>query len=171
MNVTRDAPLHLGQTDLELGLFELQHAVMCFSEAFQRHIASQLVRITGDSNFSAQDCVILHAIRLGERPKSIPDIQHFTNRSDLANIQYSVRKLMKAGLVEKAENGAKRGTTYRLTAKGLDVTDEYVVARRRMADLLPYEPEGFVAESKLACRLLMLLTGLYDQVSRSEAIR
>ena len=163
--------LHLGQTEVELGLFELQHAVMCFSEAFQRHIASQLIRITGDPNFSAQDCVILHAIRLGERPKSIPDIQHFTNRTDLANIQYSVRKLMKAGLVEKARNGARRGTTYALTDKGMGVTDEYVAARRRMTELLPYAPDAFMSESRLACRLLMLLTGLYDQVSRAEAIR
>jgi predicted MarR family transcription regulator len=163
--------LHLGRTGMELSLFELQHAVICFSEAFQRHIASQLVRITGDSNFSAQDCILLHGIRLGERPKSIPDLQHFTNRSDLANIQYSVRKLMKAGLVEKAANGAKRGTTYQLTKRGIEVTDEYVEARRHITELLPHEAEAFAAETKVACRLLMLLTGLYDQVSRTETIR
>ena len=164
-------PLHIGQTDIEMALFEFQHAAICYIEAFYRHIEHQLIRITGDPNMSAQDCVILHAIRLGDRPKSIPDIQHFTNRSDIANIQYGVRKLAKAGLVMKARNQPGRGATYELTRKGRDVTDEYVRARREVIALLPHAPEALIAEVGNATRAMLQLTGVYDHVSRTDAVR
>jgi predicted MarR family transcription regulator len=159
--------LHLGETEFELALFELQHTVICYSEAFYRYIEMQLKRVTGDANLTGQDCVILQGIRLGERPKSIPEIQHFTNRADIANIQYSVKKLMKAGLVEKADRNHGRGTTYRLTKAGIRATDEYVRARREFIATLRSDPKSLVDDMKEATRLLQMLTGAYDHVTRS----
>ncbi|HEX7007285.1 MAG TPA: winged helix DNA-binding protein [Alphaproteobacteria bacterium] len=157
---------HLGETDFELALFELQHTVVCYSEAFYRYVEMQLKRVTGNATLTGQDCVILHGIRLGERPKSIPEIQHFTNRTDIANIQYSVKKLMKAGLVEKADRNQGRGTTYRLTEVGVRATDEYVRARREFIMTLRPDPT-MLEEVKAATRLLQMLTGAYDHVTRS----
>ena len=48
--------------------------------------------------------MILHAIRIGDRPKSIRELQLFTNRSDVANIQYGVKKLVAAGLIIVSES-------------------------------------------------------------------
>ena len=73
-------PMHLGRSELELALFEYQHGVICFMEAFYRHMESQLVRLTGDPQISAQDCVILHAIRLGERSKTLDFTNHCSPR-------------------------------------------------------------------------------------------
>lgn len=42
---------------------------------------------------------LLHIIRMNERPKGIKDLVRLTNRDDVPNIQYSLRKLIGAGLV------------------------------------------------------------------------
>ena len=160
--------IHIGRTPTELALFEFQHAAICFVEAFHHHIERQLVRITGDPNLSGQDCVNLHAIRIGERPKSITEIQHFSNRRDVANIQYSIRKLTKAGLVQKAKRDAGRGTFYELTAYGIGITDNYVKARERMMRDFLDEQTNFVRDAENATRLMMMLTGIYDHLSRTD---
>lgn len=166
----RPRAMHLGRSESELALFEFQHAAICFIEAFYRHLESQLIRLTGDARMSAQDCVILHAIRLGERSKSIPDIQHFTNRTDLANIQYSVKKLVKAGLIEGArDNAAGRGTRYALTARGVALTDEYIRARQAFMRMIPVDQGQWMKELREATSVMLMLTGLYDHVSRTEA--
>lgn len=164
----KSAKPHIGRGSIELALFEFQHAAICFIEAFYRHIERQLIQITGNANLSAQDCIILHAIRLGERVKSMTEIQHFSNRRDIANIQYSIRKLIKAGLVQKARRDAGRGTHYELTRYGVDITEAYVAARARMMNEFLSEHPGFVRDSEIATKLMMTLTGVYDHLSRTD---
>lgn len=161
--------IHIGRTPIELALFEFQHSAICFIEAFYRHIERQLILVTGDPNLSAQDCVNLHAIRIGERPKSIAEIQHFSNRRDIANIQYSIRKLAKAGLVQKARREAGRGTSYELTKYGLRITDAYVNARERMMLEFLHDRTSFVRDAESATRVMMMLTGIYDHLSRTDS--
>lgn len=133
--------IHIGRGAVELALFEFQHAA------------------------------ILHAIRLGERPKSMTEIQHFSNRRDIANIQYSIRKLVKAGLVQKAKRDAGRGTFYELTKYGFDITEAYVIARTRMLNEFLSEQTGFVRDAENATRLMTVLTGIYDHLSRTDTMR
>lgn len=162
--------IHLGQSEIELELYELQHAAICYMEAFYRYIEAQLHRAAPETNLSGADCVILHAIRIANRPKSIRELQLYTNRSDVANIQYSVKKLAAAGLVERAKGkkgAAGQGAAYRLTAQGRAVTDDYVRARKELIDLIPQERAKVVGDAQTATRLLLQLTGLYDHVSRS----
>ena len=164
--------IHLGESELELELYELQHAAICYMEAFYRYIEMQLHLAASETNLSGADCVILHAIRIGDRPKSIRDLQLFTNRSDVANVQYSVKKLTAAGLIERAKRtkrAAGQGAAYALTAQGRKVTDDYVRARKTLIGMIPQAPEAVVADAKTATRLLLQLTGLYDHVSRSLA--
>ena len=163
--------IHIGRSKVELALFEFQHSAICFIEAFYRHIERQLIIVSGDPNMSAQDCVILHAIRLGERPKSIPEIQHFSNRRDIANIQYSIRKLTKAGLVKKANRDAGRGTAYELTRYGIQITDAYVNARQRMMSDFLSEQRTFLKDAECATHVMMMLTGIYDHLSRTDTMR
>jgi predicted MarR family transcription regulator len=170
MNPPSRSQIHIGRSAVELALFEFQHSAICFIEAFYRHIERQLILVTGDHNMSAQDCVILHAIRLGERPKSIPEIQHFSNRRDIANIQYSIRKLTKAGLVVKANRDTGRGTAYELTRYGVQITDAYVKARERMMSDFLQEQRTFLTDTECAKRLMMMLTGIYDHLSRTDTM-
>lgn len=149
-------------------MFEFQHAAICYIEAFSRHIERQLISVTGNTGLSAQDCMILHAIRTGTHPKSITEVQHFLNRSDVANVQYSVKKLIKAGLLERAPRDAGRGTSYRMTHEGERVSGAYMDNRRRLiADLLQGE-KTLRQDARTATRLMITLTGLFDHLSRAD---
>jgi predicted MarR family transcription regulator len=157
-----------GRTADERALFKLQHAAICYIEAFKRHIERQLIAVTGDTTLSAQDCMILHGIRMGLRPQSIPDIQHFLNRSDVANIQYGVKKLVKAGLVEQAPRDAGRGTSYRLTAEGDRVSAVYVDNRHKLLSDVLKGQKNFGQDAEVAAHLLITLTGTFDHLSRTD---
>lgn len=172
MKASARPDIHLGESALELELYELQHAAICYMEAFYRYIEMQLHLAASESNLSGADCVILHAVRIGNRPKSIRELQLFTNRSDVANIQYSVKKLAAAGLIERAKRArgaAGQGAAYALTARGRKVIDDYVRARKSLIGMIPQAPDTVIADAKTATRLLLQLTGLYDHVSRSLA--
>ena len=162
---------HLGgDTEVEMALYELQHALVCHGEAFSRYAGMQLSRIVDDPNLTGPDCVILQCVRAGDRPKGITEIQHYTNRTDTANIHYSLKKLVKAGLIEKIPQEKGRKTVYGLTDKGTETVDRYVKARRGFIDLIPSNDDRFVADLKTARRMIILLTGYYDNASRSLTI-
>jgi predicted MarR family transcription regulator len=98
-------------------------------------------------------------------------LSRFSNRDDISNIQYSLRKLTAAGMIEKVPGSTNRDTRYRPTAAGREAT-EYLVAARR--ELL-IGPSGGIndieAQLKSATNAMSLLTGLYDRVSRVLAGR
>lgn len=165
-----DHQWHLGTTPQELAFAEFQHAMMCLSEAFFRFTGRSLAQITGDQNMSGQDSVILQVIHSGNRPKSITDLQHFTNRTDVSNIQYSVRKLQKAGLVRRAK-AEGRGAAYELTAHGLEIVDAYVASRRALLADFPEVDDRLIGRLEDARRLAVTMTGLYDQASRYLIVR
>ena len=100
-----ERPWHLAASDAERVMAEFEHALICLGEAFGRYNLQGLAGASGDTSFSGQDNMVLHIIATLDRPKSLSDISRFMNRDDLANIQYSLRKLMKAGLIEKASHG------------------------------------------------------------------
>lgn len=162
--------LHFGQSEVEMALYELQHALVCHGEAFARYAGMQLSRIVDEPNMTGPDCVILQCIKAGDRPKSIMEIQHYTNRTDTANIQYSLKKLTKAGLIEKIPQEKGRKTVYGLTATGTETVERYVKARHDFIDLIPKDGERFIDDVKTARRMIILLTGYYDNASRSLTV-
>ena len=60
---------------------------------------------------------MLHIIRMNDRPKTIKDLARLTNRDDVPNIQYSLRKLIGAALVIRKGSG-RSGVTYEVTKEG-----------------------------------------------------
>ena len=162
---------HLGETETELAFAELQHALICLSEAFYRYTGKSLSLITGDVNLTGHDSVIVHTINAMDRPKSITELQHFTNRSDVANIQYSVRKLVKAGLIKQVAKTSGRGTTYQITKKGRDVCNSYVESRKDLLAHFPQQGDELLSNVENATGIMVILTGLYDQASRLMTTR
>jgi predicted MarR family transcription regulator len=159
------AKWHLGGSEVELAFAEFQHAAICYAESFYRHIGMSLSTIAGEANLTGSDSVILNTIHLLDRPKSVIEIQHFTNRSDAAEIDKSVRKLMRIGLIEKAPRSA-RGSAYRVTAKGRAVAQKFVAARRELLSQVPQDGGRLIGRLADARNMLTLMTGLYDQASR-----
>ncbi len=159
------AKWHLGGSEVELAFAEFQHAAICYAESFYRHIGKSLSTIAGEANLTGYDSVILNTIHVLDRPKGITEIQHFTNRSGVSEIEKSVRKLMRIGLVEKAPR-SPRGPAYRVTAKGRVVAQKFVAARRELLSQIPQDGGRLVARLAESRNMLTLMTGLYDQASR-----
>jgi len=81
-------------TRLELAIFRVY-------EAFGRW-AVKLHRLCdeGARPIGFHDIALLHCIRMRGHEPSVSELLHFLNRHDIANVQYSIKKLTKCGLVK-----------------------------------------------------------------------
>ncbi|MDB6157494.1 MAG: hypothetical protein JWO04_1200 [Gammaproteobacteria bacterium] len=162
-----DRRWHLARTPLEVDVAELEYALMRSFEAFGRWQAECLANVV-DLVASGPENALLHIIRMNDRPKSIHDLAHMTNREDIPNIQYSLRKLIKAGFVVRRGSG-RAGVLYEVTPLGLDVTDRYAGVRATLLiDAIKSVPE-LAHRLEEATRTLELMTGIYAQAARAAA--
>ncbi|HEV7448271.1 MAG TPA: hypothetical protein VGO18_37235, partial [Steroidobacteraceae bacterium] len=76
-----DRRWHLARTPLEVDVAELEYALMRSFEAFGRWQAECLANVV-DLVASGPENALLHIIRMNDRPKSIHDLAHMTNRED-----------------------------------------------------------------------------------------
>src|SRR3954468_6524229 len=159
----------LAQTDHEKVFFEFEQALICASEAFYRFAGAMLGERGRARNLNGQENVILQQLMVSDRPRGVTDLSRFANRDDLANIQYSLRKLVAAGVVEKAPGSTNRDTKYRPTALGRALTREMVDLRREHLIQPSKNIKDVDRHLKVATTALSLLTGLYDHVSRRLA--
>ncbi|EJL33548.1 winged helix DNA-binding protein [Novosphingobium sp. AP12] len=159
---------HLSQDEAEAEFHEFEFALHHISEAFARWSSSVHEFVSGE--FLAQpDVSVLQLIRMNEEPKSAADIGRYLNRDDSSNILYALRKLEKAGLIEKGD-GPLRQTTYRVTARGMDLTDRYAKVRKDV--LLSTLGATFQGEQELsaAIKTMWRICGLYEQGARSISV-
>ena len=112
---------HLAASAVEVDTTELEFALMRTFEGFGRWQSECLASVcelaaTGPEN------ALLHIIRMNERPKTIKDLARLTNRDDVPNIQYSLRKLIGA---EPAVDIVEKDNAYEITAElpGIDQKD------------------------------------------------
>lgn len=68
--------------------------------------------------------VLLNHVCDCDRPKTIHELMLITNRQDKPIVQYQLRKLIKAGLLEKSGT-ARKGVYYRATLEGKSICDDY----------------------------------------------
>ncbi len=162
-----DRTWHLARNPLEIDVAELEYALMRSFEAFGRWQAECLASVI-DFAASGPENALLHIIRMNDRPKSIRDLAYMANREDIPNIQYSLRKLIKGGMVERSGSG-RSGVTYEVTELGRDVTDRYTEVRAALLiDAVQHVPE-LAQRLEDAARTLELMTGIYAQAARSAA--
>ena len=92
------------------------------------------------------------------------------NRDDMSNIQYCIRKLIKAGLIEKHGGGDhKRGVTYKASALGIATTDKYAAFRRELLFPLTKSISDSDRRVNQVTEMLTLLAGIYDQAASIAA--
>ena len=164
MNIMLDKHWHLAGNDYEIELSELEFSLLRVAAAFERW-RSDCMACCFDQPFSGADTAVLNVIRMHERPKSISDIGRQLNRDDLSNLQYGIRKLVKAGVIEKSSNSdSKKGVTYVVTDLGRQATDKYAQFRR---ELLITLTQSISTEHSLSDvgRVLNLMAGMYDQAA------
>ncbi len=162
-----DRSWHLATTPLEVRLTELEYALMRAGELFARWQVECLA-MSGEAEASGFENALLHVIRMNDRPKSAKELARLTNREDMPNIQYGLRKLLKAGLVLR-EGASRSGVVYMVSEKGREVTDRYADVRQQLLVALLGrldDPEQAFAEAE---RTLEILTGLYDRAALTAA--
>jgi predicted MarR family transcription regulator len=164
-----DKHWHLAENDEELNFTELEFAIMRIGGAFERWQKDCLACCV-DGGLSGVDNAVLHIIRMHDRPKSISDVARLMNRDDLSNLQYSLRKLTKAGLIERAGDGnSKRTAAYQVTDKGTEVSDLFAQFRRELLLSLTDSIKNLDQDVQTACKVLNLASGLYDHASTVAA--
>ncbi len=159
-----DKHWHLATDESEVGITELEFSIIRVSAAFERWQSDCLACCHGQS-FSGSDTAVLHVIRMHDRPKSISEIGRLLKRDDQSNLQYGIRKLFKAGLIEKAtDTRSKKGVTYTVSELGREVTDKYAIFRNELLlSLTNTVTQGMDLEA--ISKVLNLMSGLYDQAS------
>ncbi|MBT8078282.1 MAG: winged helix DNA-binding protein [Gammaproteobacteria bacterium] len=159
-----DKKWHLATDEFEVGLTELEFSIIRVSAAFERWQSDCLACCIGQP-FSGSDTAVLHVIRMHDRSKSISEIGRLLKRDDQSNLQYGIRKLLKAGLIEKAkDSSSKKGVTYQVSSLGREVTDNYAEFRRELLVSLTTTMSGATDLEEIS-KVLNLMSGLYDQAS------
>jgi predicted MarR family transcription regulator len=166
----REAP-PLGRTERERAFLEFEQALICASEAFYRFAGATLGATGRQHNLTGEEQVILQQLMFTPKPRSVSDLSRFSNRDDIANIQYSLRKLTAAGLIEKVPGSTNRDTRYQPTASGRQLTEGLVTTRRERLIAPSANITDIEKQLKAATTAMTLLTGLYDHVSRVLAGR
>ena len=166
-----DRHWHLSRTAEERAITALEYALFHCFEGFTRWQA-ECSAAAGVHDLSGADTGILHIVRMHDRPKGISEIARQLNRDDIANLQYSIRKLTKAGLVEKAAaSSAKKDVTYQVSTRGRAMTEVYARIRLELLVPLTRALASGTADFEQSARVLNLMTGMYDQAARLAATR
>lgn len=145
---------------------ELEYGLVMAYNAFNRWMV-RCMSAVGYSDFNGLDILVLHNVNHRAREKRLVDVGFMLNVEDNHTINYSMKKLVKAELIE----GRKRGKEmfYKTTSKGQEVCLEY----RKIRELCLIETanstdRNFTEISKSAT-VLRGVSGLYDQAARAAA--
>jgi predicted MarR family transcription regulator len=146
-------------------LTRLELALMRSAASFTRWVPELHKFATGEQ-LTFQDAAIMHCIRLRGGSTTLAEMLIFLHRHDLAAVQYSLRKLEKAGLVRRAKGPQRREIYYFITDKGRDQTVDYAAMRAKLLIKLCEEVVGFERSMAVAAAALERLTGIYDQATQ-----
>lgn len=159
---------HLANSGTEVLVTEFEWGLIRLHEAFARWV-STCSSLLVDDDIKFAEHMILHIIRMHNRPKNSLTIARMMNRDDLANLQYSLRKLEAAGLISKCKEKTGKSFAYVVTEQGKQITDGYAAIR---SDLL-IKAIGTISniDERMAemTKLISVLTGIYEETSRSSA--
>ena len=164
-------PAHLGASPHEAAVTDFEQALICAAEAFYRFAGLLLGEEARRHKLSGQDNVILQQLMSSGTPRGVTELSRFANRDDIANIQYSLRKLIRAGLVEKAPGSTNRETRYQVSAQGRRLTENFVALRRELLTEPSTEIREFDVQLRAAARAMSLITSFYDHGTRRMAGR
>lgn len=141
-------------------LHQLEMAVQRAQEGLARWQAHCFEQVSSVP-LSGAEITLLLLIGSGGRSKSIKELARFTNRVDIPNIQYSLRKLASAGLTCKKGAG-RSGVSYSLTKEGTRVAGKMKSVREHLLLEALADRPGLASLMEGAQEVLEELTELYD---------
>lgn len=146
-------------------LSEFEYGLTMVNNAFQRWMQSCSIACDVH-NLSALDILVVHNICHRDRAKRITDVAFTLNFDDTHNVSYSVRKMVKNGLLQAERRGKE--TYYSVTLQGKEFCIEYAKIRDKcLVQALEYMTldESFDDVAKL----MRALSGVYAQASRAAS--
>ena len=164
---TDDHHWHLARTDVAVALTDLEYALMRSYESFVRWQSECIHAVTGIP-LSGTENALLHVVCMRERPKTIRELMQLTNRQDMPNVQYGLRKLIKLGFIAKTGSGPK-GVFYSATAKGLEVCNDYAALREKLLLRAVGALPSFESDAGATIETLESLEQVYETVTREAA--
>lgn len=158
---------HLARSDTGVAVTDFEFALMRTAESFARWQTECLAAVTG-AQLSGGENAMLHVICMHEQPKTVRELMHMTNRSDLPNVQYGLRKLMQLGFVTKS-GSARKGVFYAGTPKGIRVCEDYARLREKLLLRGAQAVPGLLERAQTIHDQLEALERLYESVTREVA--
>lgn len=143
---------------------ELEYGLIVSWNAFSRW-AVRCMAAAGVPDLTITDVLVLHHINHRARNKKLADICFVLNYEDTHVVNYSLKKLLSAGLAIGDKVGKE--VFYRPTEKGEEAVKRYREIREQCL-LSSVEGEMNPHIGELA-RFLRLMSGMYDQAARAAS--
>ena len=157
---------HLADSGLP-SLSEFEYGLFISGNAFERWIV-RCMSGAGYPDFSPLEVMVVHTVNHRARDKRLADICFVLNIEDSHLVNYALKKLVRAGLVEAEKRGKE--TLYRTTRGGAEACARYREVREPCL-VETVRALGNFDEEEIAAvaRFLRALSGLYDQAARAAA--
>jgi predicted MarR family transcription regulator len=143
---------------------EFEFGLTLANNAFHRWMMRAMAT-AGHPELSALDVLVVHTVFHRDRPKTLADICLVLHIEDTHTVNYSIRKLVKSGLVREGRQGKEK--IVNTTEAGAAVCRRYREIREalllRAVTELGFDPDQVSHLSTL----LRLMSGQYDQAARA----
>jgi predicted MarR family transcription regulator len=145
---------------------EFEFGLIIAFNAFSRWMV-KCMAATGHTEMSPLEILVLHNVNHRGRDKRLSDICFLLNIEDTHTVNYALRKLSKAELVETEKRGKE--VFYRTSKTGADLCDAYRNVRDQclLEGLARMDMSG--DELREIGANLRALSGQYDQASRAAS--
>jgi predicted MarR family transcription regulator len=124
-------------------------------------------KVANQTDLTGSELSILHIIRMKDRPKTLNESMRLLNRDDNFNINYSLKKLIKNGLIRKISSDKynKKTFSYDITEEGIKNTHTYATIRENvLIDL--FKKKRDLNLDKLSNSLSELIA-IYEEADRT----
>ena len=145
---------------------EFEFGLIIAFNAFSRWMV-KCMAAAGQTEMSPLEILVLHNVNHRGRDKRLSDISFLLNIDDTHTVNYALRKLSKAGLIDSEKRGKE--VFYSTSSTGAALCDQYRDVRERcLIDGLSRMDMSGDELSSLAASL-RALSGQYDQASRAAS--
>jgi predicted MarR family transcription regulator len=147
-------------------LSEFEYGMIMAFHGFNRWMIRCMAAV-GENDFSPLDVLVLHNVNHRSKPKRLVDICFVLNIEDQHTVNYSLKKLLKADLIESEKSGKER--FYATTEKGKALCTDYRRIRERCLVTAYKAIENDSHDLSDIAALLRGMSGIYDQASRTAS--
>ena len=154
---------HLANSEIP-ELSEFEFGLIVVGNAFNRWIA-RCMAAAGLPGLASMDVLVLHHVHHRARDKRLADIAFTLNVEDLHVVNYSLKKLLAAQVVETTRLGKE--VLYRTNDQGRAYIERYREIRERCLVAALSRKHGDGDTVRETARILRWLSGLYDQAARA----